>query len=186
MGSTKNTLQYRDEEHGGLPYYLDDKGNTIILGSHNHQAPDDRRVYHDGMILIGVKELRGNDGVLILDGDGEKQYVENDIIIPSYLYYRSFISDMSEYFQSDALYKNDYIKLREISIGYTLPKRWSETVKMQKITVSFIARNLFYLYKTLPNVDAESILGTKGQNTFHEQSFLPTIRTYGFGVNVSF
>jgi iron complex outermembrane receptor protein len=93
---------------------------------------------------------------------------------------------MSDNFKPDALYRNDYIKLRELSIGYTLPKQWSEKVKMQKVTVSLIARNLFYLYKTLPNVDAESILGTKGQNTYHEQSFLPTIRTYGFGVNVSF
>ena len=177
LGATKNTLQYRDEASGGIPYYIDADKNTVRLDNHSQTAPDGSRVYHNGMVLQGVKEVREGN---------EVQYVPNDIVLSSTSYYQSFISDMSDYFQPDALYRNDYIKLREISIGYTLPKQWSEKIKMQKVTLSLIARNLFYLHKTLPNVDAESILGTKGQNTFHEQSFLPTVRTYGFGVNVSF
>jgi iron complex outermembrane receptor protein len=172
LGLSKNTLPYRDEAHGGLAYYVTDGKTTPAL--HTDPSTNDKRLYHNGMILPGVKD----------NGDGT--YSPNDIIISSTSYYQSFLSDMSSAFQPDALFRNDYIKLREISIGYTLPKKWSEKLKMQKVTVQLNARNLFYLYKTLPNVDAESALGTSGQNSYHEQSFYPSVRSYGFGVNVSF
>ena len=180
LGSTKNTLAYRDEEHGGIAYYIGKDANdrdVTVKWEHNQPAPSgsvDGRVYHNGMILPGVK------------ADGNGGYAKNDIIVNSTAYYQSFISDMGDAFQPDALHKNDYIKLREIALGYTLPKAWSEKVKMQKVTFSLMARNLFYLYKSLPNVDAESAVGTSGQNSYMERSFYPTIRTFGFGVNLSF
>ncbi len=173
LGQSKNTLKYRDESHGGIAYYVAD-GKKIQCDHSMEQGPNGQRVYHNGMILKGVKDT------------GNGTYAPNDIIASSTEYYQSFISDMSDAFQPDALYRNDYIKLREVSIGYTVPKKWSEKLLLQKVTLSLNARNLFYLYKTLPNLDAESTLGTSGQNAFHEQSFYPTVRTYGFGLNVSF
>ena len=186
LGQGKNTLKYRDEQTGGIPYYRDENDNTVRLNSHSDTPPNGATRFHNGMILKGSKVLTNDAGQPILDASGEPQYVENDIVLPSSSYYQTFLDDMSGGFQPDALFRNDYIKLREVAIGYTLPASWTERVKIQKVTVSLVARNLFYLYKTLPHVDAESILGTRGQNAFHEQSFLPTIRTYGFGVNVSF
>jgi iron complex outermembrane receptor protein len=173
LGETKNTLKYRDEAHGGIAYY--EAGGKRIQCDHSLQkGQDGETVYHNGMILKGVK--RNEDGT----------WSPNDIIANSTAYYQSYLSDMSDAFQPDALYKNDYIKLREVSIGYTLPKKWSEKAMMQKITVALNARNLFYLYKTLPNVDTESTLGTSGDAAYREQSFYPAIRTYGFSINVSF
>ena len=173
LGEIKSTLKYRDEANGGIAYYTED-GKRIQCDHNLTQGPNGQNVNHNGMILKGVK--KNDDGT----------YSPNDIIASSTSYYQSFLSDMSDAFQPDALFRNDYIKLREVSIGYTLPKKWSEKILLQKLTVSLIARNLFYLYKTLPNLDAESTLGTSGQNAYHESSFYPTTRTYGFQVNVSF
>lgn len=173
LGLTTNTLAYRDEAHGGLAYYVKD-GKTVAAKHTDATGPNGERIYHNGMILPGVKS------------DGGEGYVPNDIIRSSTSYYQSFLNDMSTSFQPDALYRNDYVKLREVSIGYTLPQKWSNKLKLQKVTVQFNARNLFYFYKTLPNVDAESTLGTSGTNSFFEQSFYPTMRSYGFGVNISF
>jgi iron complex outermembrane receptor protein len=175
LGLSTNTLKYRDEAHGGLAYYINTSGERVKW-EHNQPAPADARdgtVYHNGLILPGVK---------VVDGKS----VPNDQIANSSSYYQSYISDMSDAFQRDALYKNDYIKLRELALSYTLPSKWSKKVKMEKVTVQAIARNLFYLYKTLPNVDAESTLGTSGTASYQEQSYIPTIRTYGFGINFSF
>jgi hypothetical protein len=110
-------------------------------------------------------------------------YVDNDIIVSAYDYYSSFIHDVSTGFQPDNLFKNDYIKLREISVSYTVPQKFVEKIRLQKVTVSLIARNLFYLYKTIPNIDPESALGA---NSYYENSFYPSVRSYGFGVNASF
>ena len=173
MGSIKSTLANRDEATGGLAYYIENGTGNRVKWEHGRPAPGGETVYGDGMILPGVKLVNG-------------QSVENDIVASSTTYYKAFLDDMSSSFQRDALYKNDYIKLREIALSYTLPKKWVEKVRMEKVTLQLIGRNLFYLYKTLPNVDAESAQGTSGQAAFHEQSFLPSIRTLGFGINLSF
>lgn len=168
-GLSKESLPYRDEKHGGLAYYINEQ-NVKVPCEHNTTAPagaKDNRVYHDGLILNGVKE------------DGSK----NDIILSAYEYYSTFIHDMSADLQPDNIYKNDYIKFREIGISYTIPKRIVEKAKLQKVTLTATARNLFYLYKAIPNIDAESTLGT---NSYEEYSFFPSTRSFGIGVSVSF
>ena len=168
-GLSKESLPYRDEKHGGLAYYINEQ-NVKVPCEHNTADPagaNDNRVYHDGLILNVVKE------------DGSK----NDIILSAYEYYSTFIHDMSADLQPDNIYKNDYIKFREIGISYTIPKRIVEKAKLQKVTLTATARNLFYLYKAIPNIDAESTLGT---NSYEEYSFFPSTRSFGIGVSVSF
>ena len=171
-GQVKETLKYRDEAHGGLAYYVDNSGKRVKT-THDGTVPSgntDTRIYHDGLILDGVRQVDG-------------QYVPNDIILTSQEYWSSFIHDMSEWFQPDYLYKNDYIKLRELYVSYTLPSKIVDKMKLQKVVLSLNARNLFFLYKTMPNVDAE---GTLGSNVYAEYTYLPSIRSYGFRVDVSF
>jgi TonB-linked outer membrane protein, SusC/RagA family/TonB-dependent outer membrane receptor, SusC/RagA subfamily, signature region len=173
-GTVKETLANRDEASGGIPYYIQqDTERRIRLDSHSVAAPSDSkdgRVYHDGMILSGVKK----------DGDN---YVKNDQIIPVATYWSTFIHDMQDNLQPDYIYKNDYVKLREIGIAYSLPKRVSERMHLQKVTLSLTGRNLFYLHKSIPNIDSESLQGT---NSYLEYSIFPMHRSWGFGVNVSF
>ncbi len=168
-GLSKESLPFRDEKHGGLAYYINQDNKKIGI-SHDATSPSDskdNRVYHDGLILDGVKE------------DGTK----NDIIISATDYYKTFIHDMSADLQPDKVYKNNYIKLREIGVSYTIPKKIVEKAHLQKVTLSATARNLFYLYKSIPNIDAESTLGT---DSYEEYSFFPTTRSFGFGLTVSF
>jgi len=173
MGQSEESLKYRDEANGGMAYYID-ANNKRIPWEHNKPAPagaKNNRVYHDGLILDGVKE-------------SGTAFVKNDQILSAYEYYSgSYIQDMGEWFQPDYLYKNDYIKLREVSVRYTLPKKFSNSFKLQKVAFSVFARNLAYLYKTMPNVDAEASLGT---DEFQEYSSLPATRSFGFKVDVSF
>lgn len=167
-GVVKESLPFRDEARGGISYYINNMNKNVKTTAAT--APSDSKdgkIYHDGMILPGVK------------ADGSK----NDIIIPASAYYATFIHDMGGAMQPDHIFKNNYIKFREIGASYTIPKKWVEKVKLQKVQVSAAARNLFYIYKTMPNVDAESSLG---ENTYMEYSFIPSIRSYVFGITVSF
>lgn len=171
-GITKESLKYRDESQGGLAYYINKAGKTVAW-DHSKGAPAESKdgiVYHDGMILDGVKK------------EGDK-FVKNDIITSSTSYYRTYINDMAGAVPPDRLYKNDYIKFREIGLEYTLPKSVSNMLHLQKVSFTAAARNLFYLYKTLPNLDAESALGSQG---YLEYSFYPSVRSYSVGLNVSF
>ncbi len=173
-GQSVESLKYRDEERGGLAYYIDDATGDRIAWQHNQAAPAaarDGRVYHDGLILEGVKEV--SDGV----------YEDNDIIITSIEYWSTYIQDMNEWFAPDKLYKNDYIKFREAALMYTIPQELSNKLKLQKVTLSLVARNILYLYKTMPNIDPESLLGN---DQFVEYTPLPQLRSYGFKIDVSF
>jgi iron complex outermembrane receptor protein len=155
-GLTKETLKYRDTEHGGLTWT-----ETLSDGS--------TRERHDGLILSGMK------------ADG----TPNDIIIPAYGYYSTFIHDMGTGWQPDMIKENNYVKFREMALTYTLPLRFSRQLKLQKLSVGITARNLFYLYKSIKNIDSEAMLGT-GNDSWKENSNFPSLRSYGFKLNVSF
>lgn len=178
-GVIKASLPYRDESKGGMAYYIDNATGKLTPWEHNKPAPDnarDKMVYHDGMVLDGMKEINDN---------GTIKYEKNDIIVSSISYYQSYINDNPSVgsWPPDRLFKNDYIKLREVSVEYTLPKKISNIMKLQKVSVNAAIRNLGYIHKTLPNVDAEAALGAQG---YIENAFYPTTRSYSLGVTVSF
>ncbi|MGN7786104.1 SusC/RagA family TonB-linked outer membrane protein [Niabella sp. 22666] len=177
LGVIKESLPGRDEANGGLAYYIDNTTGNKVPWQHNQAAPAAARggiVYHDGIVLDGVKEVTQN---------GATTYSKNDIIVSAPAYYQTFISDVGGFWPTDRLFKNDYIKLREISMSYTLPAKVSQLAKLQKVTLTASVRNLGYLYKTVPNIDTESALGS---GEFVENSFYPSLRSFIFGVNVSF
>lgn len=174
LGQLENTLQYRDEAHGGLAYFIDNNG-TKVATTHNAQAPansKDGHVYHDGLILPGVK----------LDAATNK-YVKNDIMVAASDYYLTYANDLATSFPPDRLYKNDYIKVREVSVSYTLNPKVAHMMRMQGVTITAAGRNLFYLYKTIPNLDVESALGADG---YVENTVFPGQRTFSLGLNVAF
>lgn len=156
-GVIKASLPGRDAAHGGIPY---------TRGGVN---------YVDGMILPGVKKVDL--------GGGNFKYEPNDYPISASTYYSTYLSDNSNGWPPDRMFKNDYIKLREISVDYTIPKRLSDKLHLQKVSVNLAARNLGYIYKSVPNIDPESALSANG---FIENSFYPSIRTFSFGLNLSF
>ncbi|MDL2257309.1 SusC/RagA family TonB-linked outer membrane protein, partial [Bacteroidales bacterium OttesenSCG-928-I14] len=102
-------------------------------------------------------------------------------------YYR-FISDaggnsgMAEEFIYDA----SYIKLRELSAGYSLPTKWLKKTPFQTFRLSFVARDLCYLFKNTPGTTPEGGFDTTMYSQAMDFLAIPNNRTIGFSVNVSF
>ncbi len=86
------------------------------------------------------------------------------------------------------MYNNNYVKLRELTLNFDLPAAWTRHVPARNVRVSLVGRNLFYVYKTVPNVDPESATSTvdyrQGLNDY--QSYHPTTRSIGFKITGSF
>ena len=173
-GTSKNSLNNRDEAHGGLAYYIDNNEKRIAT-SHNATAPADSkdgRIYHDGIILPGVKQMP----------DGS--YQPNDVIAPVSGYYGTFVSWAGEAINAlDLKFKNDYIKLREVAVSYRIPSSVTKKMKMENLTLSLYGRNLAYLYKTIPNLDSEAYMGT---SRYHEASTMPSTQSFGFKIDLGF
>ena len=89
---------------------------------------------------------------------------------------------VTEYYMYDAT----NIRLRELSLGYTLPKRLLGRKQfVKKAELSFVARNLFFIYKKAP-FDPDAVLSASNSNQGIDIFGIPTTRSVGFNVKLSF
>lgn len=87
------------------------------------------------------------------------------------------------------VYDASYIKFRQLSISYSLNKKWLEKTKfIQGVTVSLVGRNLFFISNGLGEIglDPESIYTATGGDVGIEYAALPATRSYGINLNVKF
>ena len=78
------------------------------------------------------------------------------------------------------VFDNSFIKMRELSLSYKLPK-----IKSFNITVSAFARN-FLLWTNLPNFDPEASQGNTNMGGAFERFTTPQSSSVGMGLNVVF
>jgi iron complex outermembrane receptor protein len=174
-GMFEETLKYRDEANGGVSYYENGSGDKILTDANS--GPNGERVYHDGVILPGVTP------------DGS----ENNKIVDAANYYLNTFTwganpawgiPYSRY--DDAVQKNNYIKFRELAIGYNVPKSVASKIKCSNIRVSLIANNLFYIYRTLKQFDSETTLGSGWVQSSVIDGSSSATRSFGFSLRASF
>ncbi len=79
----------------------------------------------------------------------------------------------------------DFIKFREVSLGYNFPSSLLSKTFISSANISFIARNLFYIMKHTENIDPESAFNNS-YGAGLERFGLPSTRSYGLSLNVKF
>lgn len=114
---------------------------------------------------------------VIDNGDGT--YRPNDIAVNPEAYWKSAADNAPSMF----IYDNSYVKCREITFGYTFPEKMLGKV-VKGLSLSFVARNPFIIWKNIPNIDPDSGYNTSGMGL--EYGSLPSRRSYGINVNVKF
>ena len=79
-----------------------------------------------------------------------------------------------------------FIKLREVTLGYDLPKKWLSGAKINSLRLSAYGRNLLLLKSNVPHVDPETAFDSSNAMQGIEFGQLPSARTMGLTVNASF
>ena len=110
-------------------------------------------------------------GMVLPDGSGR--------IVPIKAYYQSIGGTPNP---SQYIYNGTNFRLRELSLGYTFRNLLGEN---KNLTLSFIGRNLFFIYKDCPTDPDVSLSTTNGLGAF-ELFNMPTSRSYGFSLNINF
>ncbi len=89
--------------------------------------------------------------------------------------------------RSNSIFTNSWGKLRELSLTYSIPAKLIQKTKaIQGIDVSFIGRNLFYIFTTLPDhLNPEAVNGV-GNGQGVQWSEFPGTRDMGLSVKVKF
>ena len=92
------------------------------------------------------------------------------------------------FFGPDAqnVFNSDYIKLREVTLGYTLPKKWTNLIGANALTLTAFGRNLFAWNLDNDNFDPEVASGGSGNIQGSEGGSLPSTRSYGLNLQIKF
>ena len=86
------------------------------------------------------------------------------------------------------LIDKSYVKLRQVVLGWELPKKWFDNTPIRGLKISFYGNNLFvWTPKSNTFVDPElSSFGNDLEGQFGEYSANPSSRRFGFNLNVKF
>lgn len=97
-------------------------------------------------------------------------------------YYRNVHRGISDTFIEDA----SWVRLRSMSLGYTLPKQWTQNSFAKSVNISVTGNNLF-LWTRYDGFDPESTTTNSGSNVegFAGMTY-PAVRSFLFSLNVGF
>ena len=175
IGSVTNSFKYKNFD---LSFNIEYKkgGDAYDAGQRNS--------IRDGTIKI--TELRYE--YVILDGvqdDGNGGWKPNET--PVYIdenYYRS----SSHYNRAAEILIQDasWVKLRNVSLTYTLPKKWLKKSFLDKVQINAGGGN-FLLWTPFRGFDPEGSQYAAGSNTYGFTGLnIPLTQTYSFGVKFNF
>lgn len=126
------------------------------------------------------------DGVLIYnwyDDITNVQLADNNVTLP-----RATLSDPNDNDRISDRYIEDgsYIRLKNISFGYTFPKKWIKNWGIESLRIYANLQNLFTI-TNYSGYDPEIGISTASNNVMGlDNGRYPSPTTYSFGLNVSF
>ncbi|AWM31408.1 SusC/RagA family TonB-linked outer membrane protein [Hymenobacter nivis] len=91
-------------------------------------------------------------------------------------YYGTLADNVSKQFVQDA----SFIKLRQVTLGYSFPTKLFNN-HVQRLTLSLVARNLFFIRRLTDNIDPEGSYNAFTQGL--ELGGVPPSRTFGLNLN---
>ncbi|MCB0431196.1 MAG: SusC/RagA family TonB-linked outer membrane protein [Flavobacteriales bacterium] len=130
---------------------------------------------------VPVRESASNNGGLIFDGvdaNGNPNTTRADGKNFSLFGYAA-------YPDKEFVYDAGYVKLRELSVTYTIPSAKLKDKFFSGASFSVVGNNLWIIHKNLPYADPESGV-TSGNIQGWQSGVMPTTRNFGFNVNLQF
>lgn len=120
------------------------------------------------------------------NGDGTFSPVDRELTPQEARTYWGNVGGESTAISSMFLYDASFMKLRQLTLGYSLPRTMLENTPFQAVSLSFVGRNLAILFKNIENVDPESAYSANAGAQGLEYFAMPSTRSYGFNLRVGF
>ena len=168
-GGWSNNFRYRNFD---LNVLLDfSKGGhyfstTYMWGMYSGMLEETaaNNVRENGIVLKGVKE-DGTPNDITIDAD---EWAMDYYVGPA----------------AQSVFKSDYVKLREINIGYTVPLKRDSF--LQSLRFSAYGRNLAVWGPDTKHFDPEMVVSNSGNVQGIEGGAIPSIANYGINISVNF
>jgi iron complex outermembrane receptor protein len=169
-GSFESTLPGRTKETGGVEW-------TDATGVKRQDGIVPDGVFGKGVVINGqnVEGMSYAEALKL----GLRQP------LPAWRYYDGIASwgtGIREY----SIFENSWVAVREVSVGYELPKTMAKKLAMQRLRLNVTGRNLFYLYNTTPDhINPESVFSSRA-GAFAEYGGMPWVRQFAVSLNAGF
>ncbi|WP_209332507.1 SusC/RagA family TonB-linked outer membrane protein [Lunatimonas salinarum] len=168
-GGVRNSLRYKGLEFSAL---VDYQGGGIIhstsLQWSKYSGMDpvtvENNVRETGFVVPGVTE------------SGEP----NTVSVTPQAYYQTIWS-----IASPNVFDASFIKLRELSLAYSLPNSLISKLPIRDVRARLFGRNLAILHSNLPYLDPQGVNGA-GNVQGLENAQVPTTRSIGFDISFKF
>jgi TonB-linked SusC/RagA family outer membrane protein len=183
-GGVNNSLSYKGIN---LSFLIDFKIGGDILSSTNMRLTDwglhkQSLIGREGETPLTVEGVVQNG----TDGDGNPVYEPfTKTLTPdeAKIYWNSVQGEANP-IPAMFLYDASFVKFRQLTLGYSLPRTLLSHTPFQNVTISFVGRNLFILHKNIDNVDPESSYSVNAGAQGLEYFAMPATRSYGFNLRI--
>ena len=122
-------------------------------------------IRENGILLQGVIDDKGTPNTTVADGQA---YCEDFYTGPA----------------AQSVFKSDYVKLREINVGYTFPMKRNYFIK--DLRISAYGRNLAVWGPDTKHFDPEMIVTSSGNVQGIEGGAIPSVANFGASVSLKF
>lgn len=168
FGGVTNSFNYKALSFSFLIDY--NFGNKVLSATE----------YYSLLRGLNKKTLEGREGVVtgVTEGGAASTVVASA---------QSYYTAVAQRITSSSVVDGDYIKLRQLTLGYTLSESvFAKVPFVRSVQVSLVGRNLAILMKKSDNIDPESSFGSNVKYYGIEGTSLPSTRSYGVNLNFKF
>ena len=147
------------------------------------------RTFGMGMESGVLKETENrNPADMVVDGvvwnTESNSYIQNTKQVSPRDYYRNLYRRFHE---EQLTFDATYVKLREVKIGYTLPKSLIRPTGIENLSFALVGRNLFMWTPYIKHIDPEATSSEGSMMTYGvEEMSYPSTRSFGFNINLTF
>ncbi|MGY3053879.1 iron complex outermembrane receptor protein [Pedobacter sp. UYEF25] len=174
QGTSANTLNFRDQEHGGVARIDSYTGQTR----------------YDGVIPNAVFDAGQTSPLkagVNIGGMTFRQAYDQGLVEPwkASLYYNGWYGYGTNINGNETASKNSWIMLREITLNYRIPTSILDKAHIKGARIGFSARNIGYLYRTL--ADGQNPESIQSNDPFRPYitGGVPFYRNYSVNLNIT-
>lgn len=202
FGGVNNSLSYKDfnfsflidARKGGVQYSVTDwfgnyAGVMAVTAATNPKGNNVRDAVADGGGVFVEDAVYGR-----LNPDGTVQLTDAaGVDVTSPVANTEYVEALT-YFENDywgkpglSVFDASFVKLREVILGYTfrdIPAL--QQIGVSNINFSLVGRNLLLLVDNMPHVDPENAISAGNTSQGMNSTPIPSARTIGFNVKVTF
>ncbi|MBI4419366.1 MAG: SusC/RagA family TonB-linked outer membrane protein [Gemmatimonadetes bacterium] len=166
LAGLRNTFTHRDFE---LSFLIDWKKGGELFSVTNMWGR------YSGVL---VESLEGRETGIVIPGVRQSDGQPNTTVVPAEVWQHTQWST-----QENNIFDASYVKLREVRVGFDLPRNIVRRLPVQSARISLVGRNLLLIHKNSPHIDPETGFDASNFQGV-EYAQLPPARTLGFTLRV--